>query len=107
MPIDSTSVGSLPTLWVASQWNNTSRCRAAAPMRATGLSVPVSLLADMMLTRMVRSVMASATWSAEMTPLESGVSQVTSAPFASRYLHTSTTALCSVFEVTIWFPLSR
>src|SRR2546429_461576 len=58
MFIASTSTGSLPTPWVASLWKRTPFSRATLPISAMGLMVPISLLANMIETSTVLSVIA-------------------------------------------------
>ena len=55
--IDSTSKGTLPTPCTASEWKSTPRDRQSLPISASGWTVPISLLASITETRMVRSVM--------------------------------------------------
>ena len=59
MFIASTSIGSLPTPWTASLWKRTPRSREILPISAIGWIVPISLLANMIETRTVLSVIAA------------------------------------------------
>ena len=68
MFIASTSTGSLPTPWVASLWKRTPFSRATLPISAMGLMVPISLLANMIETSTVLSVIARRTSSGSTRP---------------------------------------
>ena len=59
-PRASTSTGTDPIAWTASVWNRTPRSRQAFAHSAIGSSVPISLFAAMIETRIVLSVIASA-----------------------------------------------
>ncbi len=61
--IDSTSNGTFPTPCTASEWKSTPRERHSLPISASGWTVPISLLASITETRMVRSVIAAASFS--------------------------------------------
>ena len=103
----STSSGILPGHCVASVWNSVPFCLHSAPISAIGCSVPTSLLAAISDTRIVRSVIAAASWAMSTWPLPSTGSHVTSKPCASRFFIGSSTALCSVTAVIRWLPFSR
>ena len=64
----STFTGTLPIACTASLWNNTPFSRQIFPISATGCTTPISLLAYMMLTRMVLSVMDSRSMSRSIRP---------------------------------------
>src|SRR5512132_2993948 len=55
-------------------------------------------------TRIVRSVRASTTAAALVTPWASGIRYVTPKPSDSRRRHGSRTARCSIADVTTWAP---
>ncbi len=74
------------------------------PMAAVGLIVPTSLLAAMIETRTVRSVIAASTDSAETWPVDVGGRKVTSQPSRARRRRGSSTARCSAAEVMMWLP---
>ena len=63
-----TSMGTLPTAWTASVWNQTPRSRQIAPISGIGWMVPISLLAYMIETMAVSGRMASATCWGEISP---------------------------------------
>ena len=98
----STSVGILPTHCVASVWKITSRSWHSLPISGTSLMVPISLLAHMMLTRMVSGRMAAFTMAAVMMPSALGSRKVTSKPSRCSRLQGSSTALCSCTAVMMW-----
>jgi hypothetical protein len=54
-----TSTGTLPMACTASVWKSTPRSRQSLPISAMGCITPISLLAYMMVTRMVLSVIDS------------------------------------------------
>ena len=80
MASDWTSSGILPTAWAASVWKTTPRSWQNRPISAIGLIVPTSLLAAMIETSTVRSVIASATAWAETRPYSSQGTIVISQP---------------------------
>jgi hypothetical protein len=104
--IASTSIGTLPAPWTASEWNRVLGFLAliALPMAARSWTTPISLLASMMLTRIVLGVIASTTISGETVPSLAGRSSVTSKPSRWRRLAESRIALCSVSTVMMWLP---
>jgi multidrug efflux pump subunit AcrB len=75
-------------------------------MPAMSLTVPISLLASMMLTRTVLSVMASRICSGETRPDLSVGRYVTWQPIRSSRFMVSSVALCSVRLVMKWLPFS-
>jgi len=105
-PRSLTSTGSFPRLWEASQCTKTS-CLAALRTRWTislmGCKAPVSLLECMMLTQIVRDVIAASTALAATRPSESTGRYVTEQPDRSSARQTSRTATCSVTCVMTWF----
>ena len=64
-----TFTGTLPTACVASVWNSTPRSFAILPISAIGCITPISLLAYMMLIRIVLSVIAACSCSRSTRPL--------------------------------------
>ena len=66
--ICSTSKGSLPIPCTASLWKRIPLSFTTAPISAMGCTVPISLFANMMETRMVLSVIALRTCSGETRP---------------------------------------
>jgi len=54
-----TSIGTLPIACTASEWKITPRSRHSLPISAIGCSTPISLLAAMIVTRIVLSPMAA------------------------------------------------
>ena len=108
MFIASTSTGSLPTPCTASLWKSTPRSRVILPISASGWIVPISLLANMIVTRTVLSVIALRTSSGSTRPYWSTGRYVTVArPLRSSARQVSRIALCSVTCVMTWLPLSR
>ncbi len=92
--------------WTASVWKGTPRSRQMAPISATGWIVPTSLLADWMLTRVVRSVILAAISSGSTRPCESTETRVISNPWRSRTSAACSTALCSTALVIRCRPLA-
>ena len=68
---------------------------------ATGSIVPISLLASMTLTTVVRSVIALPTSSGSTMPDRSTGRYVTSKPCRSSWSQEWSTAWCSMFDVTM------
>src|SRR5450432_2908508 len=101
-----TSNGILPTPCTASMWKSAPRSLTTAPISSTGFTVPISLLASMIETRIVLSVMAARTDSAVTHPSAATGRYVTVKPSFSRRLQVSRTALCSVWAVMMWLPRS-
>jgi hypothetical protein len=97
----STLVGILPAHWVASVWKMMPRSLQSAPISRTSLIVPSSLLAHMIVTKMVSSRRAFLTISAVTTPSAGGSMKVTSKPSFCNRLHGSSTALCSMRQLTM------
>ena len=81
--------------------------RAMRLHSAIGWIVPTSLLACMMLTRIVRGVIARRRSSGSTRPKRSTGRYVTRAPSRSRNRHGSMIAGCSIRVVMMWSPLSR
>ena len=88
--------------WTASVWNRTPAWRQTAPISAMGWMVPISLLANMTLTRQVSGRMALRTCSAVTTPSGGMSSRVTSYPSRSRAWRVWSTAWCSNFVEMMW-----
>ena len=63
-----TSMCTLPTAWTASVWNSTPRSLQIRPSSSMGWMVPISLLAYIMVTRAVSSVMAAESSSGRTRP---------------------------------------
>ena len=78
MFIFSTSMGMWPAACTASVWKGMPFSRHRAPISVMGCTVPISLLANMMVTRQVSSRMAAATSSSRTTPSSCTSSRVTS-----------------------------
>ena len=98
-----TSTGMRPTAWTASQWKTTPRSRQRAPTSATGCSVPTSLFAAIIETRIVSGRSAAATSPASTRP--SGVRRRRASPRSRRargVRQGSSTAGCSIAVVTRW-----
>src|SRR5438552_4329995 len=103
----STSIGVLPTAWVASVWKMIPFSLASLPIAATSWIVPISLLANMTEIRMVLSVIALRISSTSIRPSGCTGTYVTSKPWRSSRLATSMPARCSMTVVTMWLPFSR
>ena len=63
-----TSMGTWPTAWTASVWNQIPFSRQSLPIWGMGWRVPISLLAYMMVTRPVSSVRAASSSSTRTMP---------------------------------------
>src|SRR6516165_1850263 len=95
-PSSLTLVAILPTDCAASVWNRTPRSWAIRAQSSIGWMVPTSLLACMMLTRIVRAMIALRRSSGSRRPVPSTGRYVTRAPRRSRKRQGSSIARCSM-----------
>ena len=92
-----TSMARCPAACTASVWNSAPRSRQRAPSSAMGCTVPISLLANMMLTRQVSGCKASASCCGVISPAALGGSKVTVKPCACSACKVCSTAWCSIW----------
>ena len=92
MCIAFTSIATCPAACTASVWNRTPAAWQTAPISAMGWMVPISLLANMIVTRHVSSRMASLTCCAVTRPFSCTSSSVTSKPSFSSFASVCSTA---------------
>ena len=97
-----TSMGRWPAACTASVWNSTCFSWHRAPISSMGWMEPISLLANMMLTRAVSSRMAAATSATFTMPLSSTGRRVTSKPSFSSRARVWSTAWCSMAVEMRW-----
>jgi hypothetical protein len=93
-----TSNGTLPTACTASVWKSIPFSFAIAPISAIGCSTPISLLAAMIVMRIVLSVIASRRSSRSIAAVLLHRQVGHPRPCFSSFLHVSMTALCSVTQ---------
>ena len=103
MFIASTSSGILPTACAASVWKKAFFSRQILPISASGWMTPISLFTAMTETTTVLSVTAARSASRSIRPFFCTGRYVTSKPCCSRWRQVSSTHLCSVTVVTMWF----
>ena len=106
MFIASTSMGVWPAACTASVWKGMPLSRQSAPISAMGCTVPISLLANITVTRQVSGRIAASTSSRRTTPSSWTSSSVTSKPSFCSFESVCSTAWCSNFvEIRCFLPL--
>ncbi len=107
-PSSPTSTGIFPTPWTASVWKIMPFSWAIWANSLIGWITPVSLLASIMLTRKVFSVISFRRSSGSIRPYSSTGRYVTINPWVSSHLQVFVTEGCSIEVVMIWFfPFGR
>ena len=99
------SIGTCPTACTASVWNSTPFSRQTAPISAMGSTVPISLLANITLTRQVSGRIAACTASGVTIPVSETGSSVTEKPSSSSCFRVWRMAWCSIaVEMRCFLP---
>ena len=98
-----TSILTWPAAWTASVWKTTPCFLQTAPISLIGCNVPISLLANIIVTNVVSSLIAFSTSSTLTTPFSGTSNNVISNPSFSNLFKVWRTPWCSIFVEIICF----